>query len=145
MRQQMASAESVGNRPSLGLQLLGEHITAEGDTAFESHGGEISTLAALRLRPSAQRRNDPGDGGACKAQEVEIGSNGLNSATIFRTVRTKLQELNNPRKILSRGRAANSGNVLDLRGKRMLDRRGNQGTAVGHEELQQEIRPSKRE
>lgn len=93
---------------------MGEHIPAEGDAAFESYSGEIRALPAFRIRPCAQGRNDPGQRGADKSQEVEIGANGLNPAAIFRPVRTELQQLNNSSEILTCRGCSNSGNVLYL-------------------------------
>lgn len=123
---------------SLRLQLLGEHVSTEGDAAFESHSREISTLAAFRLRPCAQGRDDSCNGGANKAEETEVGPNSLNPAAIFRAVRTEMQELNYASEILTRRRSPNPGNVLHFCRKRMLDRSCDQGAAIRHKELQQE-------
>jgi len=136
--QRMGRTGSVVNSPTLGFQLLGEHVSTEGNAAFESYRRKIGTLPAFSFRPGAQCRNKSRYGGANKAQEAEVGSDSLNTIAVFRTVRAELQELNDARKIFAARGAFNPCDVLHLCRKRVLDRRCNQGTAIRHKELQQE-------
>lgn len=138
IRQPMVLAGSVVSSLTLGFQLLGKHVSTERNAAFESYRRKIGTLPAFSFRPGAQCRNKSRYGGANKAQEAEVGSDSLNTIAVFRAVRTELQELNDPRKIFAARGAFNACDVLHLCRKRVLDRRGNQGAAIRHKELQQE-------
>src|SRR5580704_10291786 len=126
------------NSSSSSFELLGEHVPAECDAALEGHRCEIRALSSLGFSPGKQRRNKPRYAGANKSQEPEVGADSLNSTAVFRAVRAEMKQLNDTGKIVAGRRALNSCDVLHLSRKRMLDGSRDQGTAIRHEELQQE-------
>src|SRR6266436_2978740 len=134
----MESQGIASNSQKLRFDLLGEHVSAEGDAALERYCREISTLTALGIRPGKQRRSESRYAGAQEAQKPKIGSDGLDPVAIFRAVRAEMQKLNDASKILTARGVPNARNILHFRRKRMLDRSRNQRAAIRHEELQQE-------
>src|SRR5580658_4557710 len=129
---------NAGYNLPLRFELLGEHVSAEGNAPLESYGRKVSTLPSLVIRPGKQRRNESRYARAQKTQEPEIGSYGLDAASVFGTVWAELKKLNDAGKIVASRGVLDPGDVLHLGRKRMLDRSCNQRPAIGHEELQQE-------
>ena len=111
----MRTAEAASYSLSLSFELLGEHVSTERNAALESHGREIGTLPSFGFRPGKQRRNQSSYAGAHKPQQSKIGTDGLNSAAVLRTIRAKMQELNNAGKIVARRGALYASDVLHLR------------------------------
>src|SRR5271167_924280 len=130
--------ENASYSPSLRFELLGEHVSTERDAALESHRREIGTLPSLVFRPCKAGGTEPRYAGAHKTQESEIGPDGLDSTAVVRPVWAETKELNNAGKIVDRRGVLNSRDILHLSRKRMLDGSRDQGSAIGHEELQQE-------
>ena len=120
----------------LRVDLLREHVAAEGDSTVESYGRKVSTLAAFHLGPSLQRRDDARHGGADDVQQAEVKIDGAYASAFLRTFRAKIQELDDAREVFAGGRVGNAGNIANLGGKRLLNARADQRATVGDEELQ---------
>ena len=120
----------------LRVDLLREHVAAEGDSTVKGNGRKVSTLSAFHLGPSLQRRDDARHGGADDVQQAEVKINGAYASAFFRAFRTKVQKLDNAREVFASGRVGNAGNIANLGGKRLLNTRADQRAAVGDEELQ---------
>ncbi len=120
----------------LRVDLLREHVAAEGNSPVEGDGRKISTVTTFHLGPSLQRRDDARHGGADDVQQAEIKINGAYAAAFLRTFRAKIQELDDAREVFASGRVGNSGNIANLGRKRLPNARADQRAAVGDEELQ---------
>jgi len=99
------------SRGGLKFDLLGEHFAIQGDTAAEGHGSKMGTPRALLLRPSSYGGEDFSEALVQKIQERIIGRDDVQAGTIFRAVRTKLENLYDACVVAARGANLNSGNV----------------------------------
>src|SRR5437764_4127081 len=100
--------------------LLRQQIAAESDTATECYGSEVRALRAFAISPRFQGWHHFGSRDADKAEQAIVRANGAKVAAIFRTVRAKLQQLHDARKIFRSGRRGDSSDFLDLNGQRYL-------------------------
>ena len=120
----------------LSVDLLGEHVAAERDSAVEGNGRKVSTLPAFHLGPGPQRRDDARCGGADDIQQAEVKVDGAYASAFLGTLRAKIQKLDNASEVFAGGRAGNAGNIANFGGKRLPNARGDQRAAIGDEELQ---------
>ena len=120
----------------LRVDLLREHVAAEGNSTVESDGRKISTVSTFHLGPGLQRRDDARHSGADYVQQAEVKIDGAYASAFFRTFRAKIQELDDAREVFASGRVGNSGNIANLGRKRLPNARADQRAAVGDEELQ---------
>ena len=121
----------------LRVYLLREHVAAEGDSAVEGHGGEISALTALHFGPSAQCRDDARERGADNVQQAEVRIDGAQTAALFRALGAKVEKLDDARVILAGSGTRDTCNVANLGRERLLNRSSDQRASVGDKELQQ--------
>lgn len=127
-----------GSALDLIIDLLREHVAAERNASIEGHGGKIGTLAALRICPRNQCWNHPRDGGPNEIEQPEVRGNGAKITPVLRPVRAKLHKLQDPGEVITGSSLRNPGYFSYLFRQRLLHGGGNQGSAIGHEELQQQ-------
>src|SRR5260370_7780677 len=95
----------------LRVDLLREHVAAEGNSPVEGDGRKISTVTTFHLGPSLQRRDDARHGGADDVQQAEVKINGAYASAFLRTFRAKIQELDDAPAVFAAGRVGNPGNI----------------------------------